>query len=379
MRTTTCRSSWLVTLVAGAALAPAAALAQTPATSTGAAAPHAAAAADSTRHVVSRGETLWALASRYLADPFRWPALHELNRDVVENPHWIYPGERLRLPGDAPADASAVAPEPPPGPTVFTRVESPAIVGAASVQAGGEPTARRGEGLLQADSLRALRRLADYTAAPYLADGRLAGAGRMVQLPTRLTASSVGDDWVQLGSEVRLEVPAGVTAAVGQRYVVYELVHDLGREHPIVQPTGLVEVTALDAPLVRGRVIEVLGALASGQRLMPLATPGAARGGTASGAATRVIWVQDEAVLPSIQDWVLLAPPAGGALAEGDEVEFVRHYRPDGDDRGPELEEVVGRARVVRVTPGAASAMITHVIKPVIQVGLGGRVAAGRN
>ena len=119
MRTTTFRSSrsrttrrsrWLATLVAGAVLAPATGLAQaTPASPAAPAPASPAPAADSAGHVVQPGETLWALAARYLNDPYRWSALHELNRDVVENPHWIYPGERLRIPGLAPADASAVA------------------------------------------------------------------------------------------------------------------------------------------------------------------------------------------------------------------------------------------------------------------------------
>jgi hypothetical protein len=47
-------------------------------------------------HFVRRGDTLWDLCDRFYGNPWSWPRVWSYNPQV-ENPHWIYPGDRLRM------------------------------------------------------------------------------------------------------------------------------------------------------------------------------------------------------------------------------------------------------------------------------------------
>ncbi len=52
-----------------------------------------------TRHQVVRGESLWKISGypRVYNDPFKWPLLHEANREKIADPDLIHPGQVLRV------------------------------------------------------------------------------------------------------------------------------------------------------------------------------------------------------------------------------------------------------------------------------------------
>ena len=87
--------------------------------------------------------------------------------------------------------------------------------------------------------------------------------------------------------------------------------------------------------------------------------------------------MKDGALLPSIQDWIILEPAAGSRIAAGDRLEMLHTVAgPPGVEVG---QEVVATARVVRVTAQGASAIVTSVRKPLVAVGTAARVTRVSN
>jgi hypothetical protein len=51
----------------------------------------------STVHIIVKDDTLWDLSGTYLADPYLWPQIWDVNRYVTDS-HWIYPGDPILVP-----------------------------------------------------------------------------------------------------------------------------------------------------------------------------------------------------------------------------------------------------------------------------------------
>jgi hypothetical protein len=44
--------------------------------------------------------TLWDISNAYFGNPYNWPRIWAYNKQI-QNPHWIYPGDHIRLRGDS--------------------------------------------------------------------------------------------------------------------------------------------------------------------------------------------------------------------------------------------------------------------------------------
>jgi len=59
-------------------------------------------------HLVRRGDTLWDLCNHYYQNPWAWPKVWSYNPQIA-NPHWIYPGDQVRMRDPADTSLSALA------------------------------------------------------------------------------------------------------------------------------------------------------------------------------------------------------------------------------------------------------------------------------
>jgi hypothetical protein len=59
-------------------------------------------------HVVRRGDTLWEICDFYFQNPYQWPRIWAYNPQI-QNPHWLYPGDNVKLREGGEGDLTAQA------------------------------------------------------------------------------------------------------------------------------------------------------------------------------------------------------------------------------------------------------------------------------
>jgi LysM domain len=330
-------------------------------------------------HVVQRGETLWALAERYLGDPFLWPEIYRLNPSVIEDPHWIFPGEVLRLaPGDelvavqpTPADSTPpgdvvqltpprgevltpdAAPAPPPPPTsaqtetVFARnrrrVARTTFV----------PTADRGRRTTTRSQFYAGGFLTEEESLPWT---RVLGITDESTLSTLRVPSSA-----MIQQSVRLMAPTDATFRVGDSLVVAYVDRELADWGEIVHPTGVVQVTAASGRELQARVIMQFTVIEGGQVALPV-DPFRDRVGTRTvpienGMEGSIVAARDEQPLADLDDVLFIDRGRQDGVTVGDEFEVLlsREGFADAPDRR------VGLLLIVHVRERSATGLLIEV------------------
>jgi hypothetical protein len=345
------------------------------------------------RHIVQLGETLWSIAHLYMRDPLLWPEIYRVNTTVVEDPHWIFPGEELTL---VPADQTAVAtPEPtapgqpvtPPGqeqqaeqrPAEQPALELPAEAPPPPPPGSDAPTVfARGRRSGPTEPRLVLGVAEDYRA---LKAGDFYGAGWLTEEREYPWAEVIGNtdpagEAVLRGRTalyrqvVRIRAPEGANYQVGDSLVTYRLPREVGGGWgQIAHPTGIVRVLHVSGRDVLGDVITQYDQVRGGHLALPaepFPNPGTARPRpVADGVMGGIITLRALREVPKQFDALFIDLGRNAGLVPGDVLELLP--RPEDVTVSDRPADAVALLQVVHVSERSATALITGIFTPGIR------------
>lgn len=356
-------------------------------------------------HTVKKGDTLWDIAGKYLNDPLLWPEIYRKNTDVVEDPHWIYPGEVLRIEGGpevaaVPAEdtpAPAVVAEPAAGDTMQVAVEQegePAVVVVPlegdSAQINMEPVPPEYDPR-NADmtALFADTRLSQnidvviraYTEQPYrpLRRGEFYSSGFLTEnrdlpygkflgpvVPSQI-ASTRTRGTVTVFTEVAVTPPEGAQYQVGDTLLVVRRDRRIDDHGEVIVPTGMVRITDISHPQNVALVIAAFDPMRPGQHVIPAESfhdAGNVRPvPVTDGVMASVIASRDPQELKGPQNVLFLDRGQADGVAPGDLFELVSDPKDHGTGEVL-LPQPMGLVQVVRTGEHTATARILTVSQP---------------
>jgi hypothetical protein len=184
-------------------------------------------------HTVRSGDTLWGICDQYFQNPYEWPRIWSYNPQL-QNPHWIYPGDQIRL-----------------------RSGNLSATGASRVVSNGSDSLIEQRRMVQPDTVF----LRDEG---YVEDESKENWGEISGAP---------EDHMLLGDfdEVYLRISKNHDVKLGQELTVFRPTRELGTG-AIVQIEGTVRVDQWDAKdrIARAQIVETLDAIERGARIGPI-------------------------------------------------------------------------------------------------------------
>ncbi len=346
-------------------------------------------------HTVREGDTLWDLAKKYRNDPFLWPDIYRLNTAVVEDPHWIYPGEVLRL--TAADNVRAVPQADTPVPDASAQAAADSAASARDVafveRRVRADTSLRGLPPITAEdsaykplfatqttevmretlrayteqTYRPLRR-AEFYSSGFLSEGKVLPLGTLLgpTVPSQIPTMS-NRDVATLYTVVGLESPAGASYQVGDSLLIAQVGAEIEGYGNMVLPLGIARVTEVADGRYLGTIVAVYGPIRKGQRVLPLDRfvpgPETRAKAVANGVQGRLLGGKGRQELKAPQMVVFLDKGRQDGVAPGDLFEARRKPRRTVDG-ALRVDDVMAELQVVRVGERTATARVLNVLSP---------------
>ena len=349
-------------------------------TALAAALPAAAQAPRPEAHTVQTGDTLWDLARRYLGDPFLWPQIYRLNTGIVEDPHWIYPGEVLQL--AAGEGVQSVPSENTPAPEPAGQVEAgPSEAEYPMPEFARQKRSESTDGLsgFYTQEYRPLRR-GEFYSSGFLTEGQELPAGIMLGPVTPPQIRNLSErSTATIHTEVGIRAPEGATYAKGDTLTAYITELGFPGYGDIVIPTGLIRITGQSEHQYIGIVVALFGPLRTGQPVIPtekfVPGPAARAVPTSDTLIGRVLGGREIRELKHPQHRLLIDLGRSAGVAPGDVFE-IRRTPGARVNAADSIDELMATAQVIRVGERSATILLLHVISPDIPPGMTARRVA---
>lgn len=318
---------------------------------------------DSTVHVVRSGDTLWDLARRYLQNPYLWREIYRLNQDVVSNPHWIYPSERLRIPGlVVQPDAVAIAREAglAERTAFFPQEDSRPQSRIEQIEAAVVPVVRPGD---------------FYRAGFLVREEEMTPVGELAEVVSPSVVPLETSRAIHRYDRVFTKVLAPGRVSVGDRLQLVRrdrAVEGFGR---IFVSTGLATVTALQGEVATIVIDQMHADIRPGDWAIPAASFPVTPGVTpqpAGGLNGEILAFQSPHGLHSVEDLAFVNLGQESGVKEGDEFQVI--LPPVRASWGTRPEVEVARLQVVRVSRRTAAVRVVGMQQPALEPGLSVRL-----
>jgi len=333
-------------------------------------------------HTVLQGETLWASAQMYYGDPLLWPEVYRLNTAVVEDPHWIYPGEVLSLApaavlAQAPTDTVAEVVQRTPADTVRPEFADTMAVDTALLAPPPEApesqetmfdrrptTEQRVQASLQPYAHlpnRPVRR-GEFYSAGFLTEKEQMPWAIPIQGTDRPSIATLEySGQTQLYGEIALEPAPGASYHVGDSLLIATIARKLVDWGDVVIPAGIVRLTAVQEHQILGELVAQYGAARRDRRyvampLEPFRDPGDVRPvPVEQGLEGAMIGLRDPQWLAGMQDYVFIDKGRSDGIVPGDIFEA---YRAASAEPGSASSQVLAGLLVVHTREHSSTALI---------------------
>lgn len=365
-------------------------------------------------HTVAAGETLWSIAQLYFGDPLLWPEIYRLNTSIIEDPHWIYPGEILSLAGmsviaQGPDTTTTIAqnPNPSAADTVKAQANPADTVSAQAVPADTLPPDTT-QAVIEAppppppsetyetvfDHPRTQRQrvqdvLRGYTHQPYrpLRRGEFYSAGFLTEQENLPWASVVGGteqpmipslsgrSTAMQYQQIAVRPPSHSSYHVGDSLLVARIDRPEPKWGDVVVPLGVARVTEVQKSQVLADIVLQFGRIHDGHLAIPLEPfkdPGEVRPAAVEhGLQAHVIDQRDPHELVNSQQIMFLDRGRADGVALGDVFEV---YKPATGVVGEPSEQTLVILMIVHTREHSSSGLVLNVVRADTQVGMPARL-----